>query len=112
MASGVSKQLESEIRRLLEESVNASPGNFYSGSQGLSSLTFEALRYLADIGAFERYGTGSYRLTAQGRDYWEKLNTWTPWYWFKQNWFPATVAAGTILFSAAAAAANIVNLVL
>ena len=50
------------------------------------------------------------RVTALGRDYWEKL-TAPRWYWFRRNWFPASVATGTVLFSLVGAAANIVNLV-
>ena len=38
------------------------------------------------------------RVTALDRDYCEKL-TAPRWYWFRRNWFPASVAAGTILFS-------------
>ena len=111
MVRGVSKELENEIHRVLEESVNARPGNFIPNPQGIDRLRYDAILYLEDVGAFEQTRSGSFRLTAHGREYWDRLNTWTPWYWFKQNWFPAIVAAGTILFSAAAAAANIVNLV-
>ena len=39
------------------------------------------------------------RLTAYGREYYEKLTTFAPWYWFKRNWFPAIVAAATIATS-------------
>ncbi|MYC37872.1 MAG: hypothetical protein F4X66_13315 [Chloroflexi bacterium] len=111
MARGVSKELESEIHRTLEQYVNAEPGTFATTPLTTDRLTLDAVHYLADIGAFERIGTGSYRLTAQGREYWEQ-RTSPRWYWFRRNWFPASVAAGTILFSGAAAAANIVNLVL
>ena len=110
MSRGVSKELENEIRKTLGQLIDAEPGSFISVSFGSDPLEIDALHYLADIGAFQQTGTGSHRLTAQGRDHWEKLNA-PRWYWFRQNWFPASVAAGTILFSAAAAAANIVNLV-
>ena len=39
------------------------------------------------------------RLTAQGHEYWEKLNTWALWYWFKNNCFAATVGFATIATS-------------
>ena len=111
MARGVSKELDSEIHRTLEEYVNAKPGIYATTPLGTDRLTVDAVQCLAGIGAIEKIGTGSYRLTAQGRDYWEQ-RTNPRWYWFRRNWFPASVAAGTILFAAAAAAANIVNLVL
>ena len=111
MSRGVPKELEGEIRKILGQLINAEPGSFITTTMGTDSLEFDAIRYLEDIGAFERGGSGSYRVTAYGRDYWEQ-RTAPRWYWFRQNWFPASVAAGTILFSAAAAAANIVNLVL
>ena len=111
MSRGVSKELENEIRKNLGQLINAEPGSFISVSLSSDLLEMDAMQYLADIGAFQQTGAGSFRLTAQGRDYWEKLNA-PRWYWFRRNWFPASVAAGTILFSAAAAAANIVNLVI
>ncbi|MYC38258.1 MAG: hypothetical protein F4X66_15295 [Chloroflexi bacterium] len=110
MARGVSKELEDEICKVLEESVNARPGSVFNIPQGTDRLRYDAISYLEDVGAFGYGNLGSLRLTAQGRDYWEKLNA-PRWYWFRRNWFPASVAAGTILFSGAAAAANILNLV-
>ena len=67
-------------------------------SMGTDRLTYDAVSYLADIGAFERTGTGTFRLTAYGRENWEQRTT-PRWYWFRYNWFPASVAAGTILFA-------------
>ncbi len=80
-------------------------------SLGTPSLEREATNYLHDIGAFENLGHGNYRVTAYGREYWEKL-TAPRWYWFRRNWFAASVAAATILVSVVAAVANIVNLAL
>ena len=74
MVKGVSKELEREIRRVLEESVNEKPGRFRSIRQGIDQLEYEAIHYLADVGAFEQTGSGSFRLTAYGRDYWDQLN--------------------------------------
>ena len=111
MARGVSKELENENRKLLEQLVNAEPGSFITSPHRNDPLVLEAMRYLEDIGAFEKVGSGSYRVTAQGRDHWERL--YAPrWYWFRQNWFPASVAGATILAASASAAANIVNLVI
>ena len=110
MSRGLSKQLEDMVRSKLGELVNGKPGSMVFTPVNTDPLERDAINYLEDIGAFEHLGTGSFRVTAQGRGYWEKLNA-PRWYWFRQNWFPASVAAGTILFSAAAATANILNLV-
>ena len=78
----------------------------------MDRLEREAINYLHDIGALEELASGStYRVSAYGREYWEKL-TAPRWYWFSRNWFPASVAGATILASLVAAAASIVNLVL
>ena len=110
MSRGLSRELENEIRRQLEQLVNAEPGGFITRGLRSDPLQLEAMRYLEDIGAFEKVGSGSYRVTAQGRDHWEKL-TAPRWHWFRRNWFPALVAGATILFSSVAAVANIVNLI-
>ncbi len=110
MARGISKELENEIRGQLTQLVNAEPGRFLITGQGADSLELDAMHYLEDIGAFERRGSGSYRMTAYGREYWEKLNA-PRWYWFRQNWFAASVAGATILAASVSAAANIVNLI-
>lgn len=111
MSRGVSKELENEIHRTLEEYVNAKPGSYATTPISTDRLTLDAVHYLADIGAFEKIGTGSYRLTAYGREYWEKL-TAPRWYWFRQNAFAASVAFATILFAGASTVVNVVNLVL
>ena len=77
---------------------------------GDGDLAAHAVYYLRTISVLEQ-GDAQMLITARGWDYWEEPKTWAPWYWFRRNWFAASVAAGTILFSAAAAAANIVNLV-
>ena len=112
MARGLSKKLENEIRSQLSTLVNAEPGTYIGITLGTPLLQREATFYLRDLGAFEELASGgTYRLTANGREYWEKITS-PRWYWFRRNWFPASVAAGTILFSSVAAAANIVNLLL
>ena len=111
MARGTPKDLQNEVRKLLTQLVNAEPGGFLITMQGTDSLEIDAMRFLEDIGAFERVGSGSYRITAYGRDYWEKLNA-PRWYWFRQNWFAASVAGATIVAASVSAAANIVNLII
>ena len=100
---------EKEIYKILEESVNAKLGSIVRVPLDGDRSEYAAAHYLADIGAFEQRGTGSFRLTAYGRDYWEKLNA-PRWYWFRQNWFAASVAGATIVAASVSAAANIVNL--
>ena len=89
MAKGVSKELEREIRNILEKFVA-----FPLGTEGYPRWTGseperEATEYLIDIGVFEalpddtsslpyfrenrRYDT--IRLTAYGREYYERLTT-------------------------------------
>ena len=111
MAKAVSKELRGEIRRVLEESVNENPGRFRSIGQGIDRLEYEAIHYLADIGAFEQTGSGSFRLTAYGREYWDQLNA-PRWYWFRRNWFAASVAGATIVAASVSAGANIANLII
>ena len=100
MAKGVPKELRVAHRKHLRDLVYAKPGTFIATSISTGPLDNDALQFLTDIGAFERTPTGSYRLTAYGREYWDKENTWAPWYWFKKNCFPATVAFATIATSA------------
>ena len=111
MSRGITGELEREIRSQLSKMVHGEPGTMIFISLGTPSLEREATNYLHDIGAFENLGHGNYRVTAYGREYWEKL-TAPRWYWFRRNWFAASVAAATILVSVVAAVANIVNLAL
>ena len=111
MTRGVSKDLESEIYKILEKSVNAKLGSIVMVPLDGDRSEYAAAHHLADIGAFEQRGTGSFRLTAYGRDYWEKLNA-PRWFWFRQNWFAASVAGATIVAASVSAAANIVNLII
>ncbi len=111
MASGVSKELEVLIRSKLRDLVNGEPGSIAFIDFSTDPLEADAISYLADIGAFERVGTGSFRVTAQGREYWDQLNA-PRWYWFRRNWFAASVAGATIVAASVSAGANIANLVI
>ena len=106
MAKGVPKELRVAYRKLLGDSVNAKPGALIAATGGTDPLERDAMHYLRDIRAFEELSSGRFRLTAYGREYWDKITTFPPWYWFKQNWFPATVAAATILASVGGIVAN------
>ena len=111
MVKGVSKELDEKVREVLEESVNENPGRYGTIRQGIDRLEYEAIHYLADLGAFEQTGSGNFRLTAYGREYWDKLNA-PRWHWFRRNWFAASVAGATIVAALASAGANIANLVI
>lgn len=104
MGKGVSKELRQEIRRVLEEQINGGPGTYVTLSFGTDSIKVDAVNFLADLGVLG--GEGTYRLTAFGREYWDRINTPAPVYWFCQNWFPALVAAATIAASVTSAVAN------
>ena len=104
---GVSKELQREIRSVLGDLVNGKPGGRIMVHLNMNPLTRDAINYLDDIGAFEKMGTSAYRVTAFGREYYEKL-TAPRRYWFKQNWFPAIVAGIAIVTSVAGIAVNVV----
>ncbi len=109
MVKGVSKEFEREIRKTLELFIEGNPGYRFHASGNEPGLTKDALAYLADTNVLKG-AMGEFRLTAEGRDYWEKLNA-PRWYWFRRNWFAASVAGATILAASVSAAANIANLV-
>ena len=111
MARGISKDLENTIRSELSDLVNGGPGSMAFTHLNIDPLERDAIEYLVDIGAFENVGTGSFRLTAQGREYWEQLQA-PRRYWFRRNWFAASVAGATIVAASVSAGANIVNLVI
>ena len=110
MVKGVSKELEREIRKTLKLLIEAKPGYVFHISGNELGLVKDALAYLADIDVLEAR-TGGYRLTAEGRDYWEKLNA-PRWYWYRRNWFAASVAGATIVAASVSAGANIANLII
>ena len=108
MSAAMSKELKGKIRNVLEDLVNGKPGAVLLITMGSDPITRDAANYLDDIGVLQRL-EHSWRLTAYGREYWDRINTPTPLYWFKQNWFPAIVAAATILASIGGAVANFVS---
>ena len=109
MSKGVSKELKTEIHRVLGDMVSGGPATRFSLNSATGPLQRDAAIYLSDKGAFKQTNTGTYRLTAYGREYWDRLNTPTPVYWCKENWFPAVVALATILASLTGAVANLVS---
>ena len=74
MVKGVSKEMESEVRSVLSELVNGRPGVRMIIHANMDMLRRDAIRYLADNRALDNSGSGSYRLTAYGREYWDQLN--------------------------------------
>ena len=91
-------ELKSRIKEILEglSVTNDKDYKTFTLTGGSSSIDYSARDYLLSKGCLvER--PHSYAITAAGYDYLEELNTWTPWYWFRNNWFPAIVALMTIL---------------
>ena len=100
MSKAMPKELKREIRRIIETYFQEEPGYRFPLYGESPPLTRDAVLYLEEIGVLIREnGPGYRRLTAIGREYYEKLTTWAPWYWFNRNWFPAIVAAATITAS-------------
>ena len=111
MSKAMPKELRDGIRNVLETLMGPNEGTIEILYEAMftdpSLRTAGAADYLEDLGALEPTGT-TLRVTAYGREYYEKLTTFAPWYWFKQNWFPAIVAFMTILASVTGAIANFV----
>ena len=100
------------MNRLLEIFGDWKPRNAREVDMGHPNLTDQAMRYLQDKGFMEYRQDNvmtSGRLTAQGYEYWAKINTFGPWYWFKQNWFPSIVAAATIAASVGGIVVNVLT---
>ena len=114
MPKAMPKELRGEIRDVLERQIEGEPGSRVVLGLSSSGIKRDAVGYLADIGALEFVGKSSFpsmarssfRLTAYGREYYGKL-TAPRWYWFRHNWFPATVAAATILASVGGIIVNV-----
>ena len=109
MAKGVPKELKKEIYEVLEDLAKRQPGKeppvrnlFIEQRRSQTNsryLAVHAVFHLTDIGVLDPNINGL-RITAFGWEYWEKLNTWGPWYWFTHNVFPTTVAFATIATAA------------
>ena len=114
-AKAMPKQLRNEIRSVLEHFIEWNREAVPITLPSVDPLRVEAVRYLVDIGALEPQTLLSnlapqyFRVTASGREYWEKLTTFPPWYWFKKNWFPASIAAITFLASVGGIIATILT---
>ena len=120
MSKAMPKELKKAIREVLDEALDIEVMFTTDFTRNkLDPRKQQAADHLIDLGFLQMSGllgrgyviSDMLRATAHGREYWEEL-TAPRWYWFRHNWFPASVAAGTILFAGVAAAANIVNLVL
>ena len=101
MAKAMPNQLKQEIRKVLRQLVTPQSGTEQLTRHFNEQVTNEAIEYLMDLGALMiLFPDSDYvRVTAYGREYYEKLTTFAPWHWFKQNWFAAMVAAATIAAS-------------
>ena len=63
------------------------------------AVDMQAMELLVSKGYLNKGGDGIHRTTLAGLEYLEELTTWYPYYWFKQNWLPATVALATFISS-------------
>ena len=73
-----------EIRSQLRVLVFGGPGSMIYTNLATPHLELDAINYLRDIGALEDLGTGTYPVTAYGREHWGKL-TAPRWYWFSPD---------------------------
>ena len=78
-------------------------------TMGSSEIEGEALNYLISKGCLMERGNNGYSISATGRQYLEQLTTPMPVYWFRMNWFPATVALATIISGVATAIAQFIG---
>ena len=105
----VPKDLAEEVRRVLWLYAEMKPDGYKEAEIGHPELTEAAKRHLQDLGYMEDKMDFGPRVTAHGYQYWERIHTWGPWYWFKLNWFPAIVAAATIAASVGGIVANVLD---
>ena len=106
------KDLRDEINRILKLFAEWKPESSREVYLGDHDLAEQAMQFLQDFDLMEFRETGvvtNVRLTAQGHAYWEEINTFAPWYWFKKNFFPATVAFATLAVSISSIAFNIID---
>ena len=93
------EDLRDEVNRILKLFAEWTPDSAKEVYLGDHDLTEQAMQFLRDFDLMEFRETGEVthvRLTAQGHAYWDEINTFAPWYWFKHNAFTATVAFATI----------------
>ena len=86
MSKAMSNELRKEVRSSLGALVNAEPGTFIFINLATPDIDRDAINYLNDIGALQDIGTGTFRLTAYGWEYYEKL-TAPRSYFLQKNWF-------------------------
>lgn len=103
------KELKDRVKEILKDHATPSreggPKTF-SLTHSHPSIDFETVNYLESKGCLTDRG-GHYIITAQGRDYLGELTTWTPWYWFKKNWFPFLAILSTLIIGISTVATNI-----
>lgn len=111
MAKAMPKELTDGIKSVLDTLMEPDRGAIeilYEEMNEYPSLrTTGAVGYLEDLGVLEPT-RNRLRVTAYGREYYAKL-TAPRMYWFKQNWFPAIVAAATIAASVGGIVANVLE---
>ncbi len=108
------KFINRNIREVLDEVISLRPGDGFVPILEYGHPQSEAIDHLVQLGVLTPVTIGAeshkqyVEITVGGWDYYEQITTFPPWYWFKQNSFPATVAFMTILVSVTGAIANFV----
>ena len=72
----------------------------FSEEPGMAPSRIFAITWLLSQGYISDPLTGEqglYHLTPAGWEYWQRLQLGPVLYWLEKNWFPAIVAAATIL---------------
>ena len=111
MAKARKKFLNRNIREVLDDVISLLPGQGFVPILEYGHPRTEAIEHLIQLGVLTPVIIGAVSqqqyvdMTVKGWDYWEKVTT-PRWYWFKQNWFPAIVAAATIAASVGGIVAN------
>ena len=103
---GLSKELGNEVRSTLGVLVNGQPGSMIFTHLNMDLLVREAINHLSDLGAIEDLGTGSFRVTAYGREYWEQLKA-PRRYFLQKNWFRIAGLAVPLILGLTAIIANV-----
>ena len=113
MSKAMPKDLKEEIQRVLDECLTEGPAHQFGIRYDAPPLRKAAVYFLSDIRALEHVDGDPtvYRLAAGGQEYWDQMNG-PRWYWFRRNWFAASVAGATIVAASVSAGANIANLVI
>ena len=101
-----------EVAERIVRSMATPPYVWPHGFEGVLPPTFSAAARWLRSRRYIEHLTGTSYLTPEGWDYWQRLRLGPVLFWFKHNWFPATVAAATILVGIGTILAQVLPLLL